>query len=191
VRARGLASYNVIYQGGMAIGGIVWGTAATVLDVPTTLLIAAGGLGAGVLLAPLFPLARGEALDLTPARHWPTIDGLVSGAESDSGPVLVTVEYRIHRANADAFLRLVYRGRAARRRDGAYAWGIYQDVSDPSRYIEEFLVEAWNEHVRQHERVTKGDQQSEAALRAFHVGPDAPLVRHHLHARVPQAVPSE
>src|SRR4051812_45104044 len=74
VRARGLAIYNVIYQGGMAVGGIVWGSIATFVDVPTALLIAAGGLAAGVLVAPLFPLKQAGTVDLTPARHWPTVD---------------------------------------------------------------------------------------------------------------------
>jgi hypothetical protein len=166
----------------MALGGILWGTLATVLDVPVTLLIAAGGLAAGVLLAPLFPLRRSENVDLTPARHWPTIEGLVAGAESDPGPVLVTVEYRIDTANTEEFVRLMHRGEAGRRRDGAYVWGIYQDVTDPSRFTEHFLVESWNEHVRQHERVTRSDQEVEAAARALHVGPEGPVVRHFLHA---------
>ena len=77
------------------------------------------------------------------------------------------------------FLGLVHRGRSARRRDGAYAWGIYQDVEDPSRFIEEFLVESWSEHVRQHSRVTNSDREQEALARAFHVGPDGPIVRHY------------
>jgi MFS family permease len=182
VRARGLAIYNVIYQGGMAVGGVVWGTVATALDVPATFLIAAGGLGVGVLLTPLFPLKGAEKLDLTPARHWPTVEGLVLGTEADAGPVLVSVEYRIDPAKTEEFLRLLHRGKSVRKRDGAYAWGIYQDVADRSRFVEEFLVPSWNEHVRQHERVTRSDQPDEVAARALHIGPDAPVVRHYVYA---------
>jgi MFS family permease len=181
VRARGLALYNVIYQGGTAAGGIVWGTIATVAGVPTALMIAAGGLAAGVLLAPLFPLRRVEDVDLSPAGHWPTIEGLVSTSEAEAGPVLVTVEYQIDPAKRDEFLRLVHDGRSTRRRDGAYAWGIYQDTEDQTRFVEEFLVASWSEHVRQHTRVTKHDQQQEALAREFHIGPEKPRVRHYLY----------
>lgn len=182
VRARGLAIYNVIYQGGTAVGGIVWGTVATVAGVPTALLIAAAGLAAGVLLAPLFPMRRVEDVDLSPAGHWPTIEGLVPASELETGPVLVSVEYQIDPAKRDEFLTLVYAGHSVRRRDGAYAWGIYQDTEDPSRYIEEFLVESWSEHIRQHARATRHDQEQEALARAFHIGPEGPRVRHHLYA---------
>jgi len=186
VRARGLAIYSVIYQGGTAAGGIIWGTIATVTSVPTALLIAAGGLAFGVLLAPLFPMRRVEDVDLSPAGHWPTIEGIVPSGEAEAGPVMVSVEYQIDPANRDAFLKLVYAGRSTRRRDGAYAWGIYQDTEDPSRFVEEFLVESWSEHIRQHARATRHDQEQEALARAFHVGPAAPRVRHHLYAESPR-----
>jgi MFS family permease len=186
VRARGLAIYSVTYQGGTALGGIVWGTVATVTSVPTALLIAACGLAAGLLLAPVFPLRRVEDLDLSPSGHWPTIDGIVPPSEAEAGPVMVSIEYQIDLANRDAFLREVYAGRSTRRRDGAYAWGIYQDTEDPSRFIEEFLVESWSEHTRQHARATRHDQEQEALARAFHVGPASPLVRHHLYAELPR-----
>jgi len=99
---------------------------------------------------------------------------------------MVSVEYQIDPANRDAFLKLVYAGRSTRRRDGAYAWGIYQDSEDPSRFVEEFLVESWTEHIRQHARATRDDQEQEALARAFHVGPAPPRVRHHLYAELPR-----
>jgi len=182
VRARGLAIYNVVFQAGTAAGGIIWGMVATAVGAPAALLVAAAGLAAGVLLAPLFPMRRIEDVDLSPSGHYPTIEGLVSAAEAQTGPVLVSIEYQIDPANREEFLKLVHAGRAARRRDGACAWGIYQDNEDPSRYIEEFLVESWGEHMRQHARVTRHDEGQEALARAFHIGPEGPRVRHHLHA---------
>ena len=99
-----------------------------------------------------------------------------------AGPYSVTVEYRIDPAKRDEFLALLHAGRATRRRDGAYAWGIYQDTDDPSVFVEEFLVQSWSEHQRQHVRVTKHDQSQEALARAFPVGPEEPRVRHYLFA---------
>lgn len=45
-----------------------------------------------------------------------------------------------------------------RGRDGAYAWGVYEDTADSGRYLETFLVESWLEHLRQHKRVTNADR---------------------------------
>ncbi len=183
VRARGLAIYSITYQGGTAVGGIVWGLVATVADVQTALMMAGGGLGAGVLLAPLFPMRRIEDVDQSPAGHWPTIEGLIPASESEAGPVLVTVEYTIEPVNRGEFLQLAHAGRPIRQRDGAYAWGIYEDTEDPSRFVEEFLIATWSEHMRQHERVTKHDQDQEAVTRAFHIGSERPRVHHYLYAQ--------
>jgi hypothetical protein len=76
--------------------------------------------------------------------------------------VLVTVEYRIDPADRDALARLEH----GRRRDGAYAWGVFEDAAQEGRIIETFLIESWMEHLRQHERVTG---------RSPHPGGGAPL----------------
>jgi quinol monooxygenase YgiN len=181
VRARGLANADVINQAGTAMGGIVWGTVATAASAPAALMVAAGGLAAGLLIAPLFPMRRDGVVDLGPAGHWPSVEG-IPVSDIEAGPVLVTVEYHIDPSKREAFLTLAHAGRSTRRRDGAYAWGIYQDTEDPIRFIEEFWVASWSEHVRQHSRVTKYDQHQEALTRAFHIGPDRPRVRHFLYA---------
>jgi len=54
-----------------------------------------------------------------------------------------------------------------RRRDGAYAWGVFEDVSERGRFVETFLVESWLEHLRQHERVTKADSVLQERVQRF------------------------
>jgi len=49
-----------------------------------------------------------------------------------------------------------------RRRDGAHAWGLFEDTTDPGRYLEYFLVGSWLEHQCQHERVTRSDADLQA-----------------------------
>jgi len=44
------------------------------------------------------------------------------------------------------------------------------------RYVETFLVSSWVEHLRQHERATKGDREVEERLRMYVL--TAPNVRH-------------
>ena len=56
------------FQGGTAAGSIVWGAVAARLGIPTTLLLAAVGLIAGLTVATRYRLARGEKVDLTRRR---------------------------------------------------------------------------------------------------------------------------
>ncbi|TAF98227.1 MAG: MFS transporter, partial [Oscillatoriales cyanobacterium] len=62
------------------------------------------------------------------------------------------------------------------RRDGAIQWGLYQDLSHPSRFVETIIVESWAEHKRQFERVTNADRAIEETARAFHIGDTPPKV---------------
>ena len=68
--------------------------------------------------------------------------------------------------------------RRQRRRDGAFFWELFQDTTDPARFVEYFMVESWLEHLRQHERVTVADRDIQERAAAFHLGPEAPQVRH-------------
>jgi Transmembrane secretion effector len=86
--------------------------------------------------------------------HWPAPITTQSIAD-DRGPELVTVEYRIRPQDREAFLEALEH---ARRRDGAYAWGIFEDTAEQGRMVETFLVESWMEHLHQHERVTTADR---------------------------------
>jgi hypothetical protein len=66
--------------------------------------------------------------------------------------------------------------RLVRRRDGAFHWGLFVDATDPSRYVEEFLVESWIEHLRQHERMTVADWEGQLLIQEFLTEP--PRVAH-------------
>ena len=178
VKARALAIYLLVFQGSMAGGSALWGALASRIEVPSTLLVAAALLAlAGLALAWRFPLDKASMLDLAPSAHWPAplVDGDV---EHDSGPVLVTVEYRIDPAQVPAFFAEMQKMRRIRRRDGAIHWGIYEDTANPGTVIESFTVESWLEHLRQHDRVTNADRVQQEALRAFQTGDAPPVVRH-------------
>jgi predicted MFS family arabinose efflux permease len=181
VRARALAVSLLVIQGSMAIGALLWGSIATHTGIPVALLIAAGGLLVGLVVASRFQLAAGELLDLTPADPVPAPDILGEFA-ADGGPVLVTVEYRIEPERADEFVDAIRRLARVRRRDGAQLWGVFRDAADPARYLETFTVESWAEHLRQHERMTVADRELQAVARAFHVADEPPVVTHYIAA---------
>jgi MFS family permease len=176
VRGRGLALYLTVLSGGMTLGSLVWGQAAQLTSTRLS-LAAAASLGALVaLVAARARLPAGED-DLSPALHWPEPSATADLA-ADAGPVMVTVEYRISPDDAAAFERAVQALGVTRRRDGAYAWGVFQDTETPERVLEYFIVESWVEHMRQHERVSRADEALQAKVRALHKGKEPPQTSH-------------
>jgi MFS family permease len=156
VRGRGLAIYVSVLYGAMTLGSVVWGKIADVGGLPMAHFVAALGALVAISLTWRSKLQTGAGLDLTPSMSWPeplTAEDL----QERSGPVMVTVEYRIATNDRNAFLTALERVALQRRRDGAYAWGIFEDALETGRFVETFLVESWLEHLRQHERVTKAD----------------------------------
>jgi MFS family permease len=180
VRGRGLAIYLTVFYGAMTLGSLVWGQVADHASVPVALLAAAGLGLAALLIAWLRPLPPGEP-DLTPSMHWPEpalSADMAASLAHDRGPVLITVEYRIDRVRTQDFLAALAGFAQERLRDGAYHWGVYEDVAESGRFIESFLVPSWLEHERQHHRVSRNDAALQERVREFHLGPQPPRVQH-------------
>ena len=156
IKARGMSFYLMVFQGGGAVGAAVMGVAASRVGLTPTLTIA----GAGLALGPLAGLAwRFQPIppeDLLPAGDWPAPH--LAPDQTPDGPVLVSVEYWAQPRLEDQLMTALQRTRFSRRRTGATSWRAWQDASDPSRILEQFVVASWDEHLRQHERVTKRDQ---------------------------------
>jgi len=136
-------------------------------------------VGTHVSLARRYSLKGGEALDLSPTGRWPA-PKMPADSQPEAGPVLVTVEYEIDSGDVEKFADEMGEMEGARRWDGALQWGLFLDSSAPGRYLEEFLVESWLEHLRQHERVTVSDRELEARVWALHKGPQPPRVTHYI-----------
>jgi Transmembrane secretion effector len=181
VRARTLASFQLVMQGGLAIGSLTWGLVTAAADVETALTIAAAGLVVGVALARRWPLGRTETSDLTPAGAWSDPNVHIEPRPGD-GPVLVTVEYEVYPADADRFVEAMEEVSRVRRRDGAYRWGLFADLERRGVYLETFVVDSWSEHLRQHDRLTVSDLELTRLARSFHRGAEPPVVRHMLWA---------
>ena len=179
VRGRALAMYLLVFFGGMAGSSALWGLIASSTGVPTALILAAAGLGLGLLTAIKYRLKAGENINLTPSMHWP-VPTLDDEEQHERGPVFVTVEYRIDLAKQTDFVHVMRQLEDIRRRDGAVQWELLQDSADPTRYVETFVVGSWLEHLRQHERVTIADREVEQRARVFHVGSASPVVSHFL-----------
>lgn len=176
VRGRGLAICLTVFFGAMTAGSVIWGWIAQATSLDTALLVSAATAIMFGGLAWRLPLPQGDD-DLTPSHHWPEVM-LAERPHADDGPVMVTIEYRVAKADQPAFVRAATQLSRIRRRDGAYDWGLMADAGDPERVTEWFMVGSWSEHLRQHERVSLADKTIQDAVRAFHQGEQPPLVRH-------------
>jgi MFS family permease len=156
VRARGLAAFVVVFMGGMALGSVLWGQVATRIGIPPALTTAALGMVVAIGLTWRFKLGQHEILDFTPTLDW-AAPVVAEVPEPDSGPVMVTIEYRVQPTKRTEFVSEMQAVREMRRRNGAYFWELFHDSADPSRYIECFMDESWLEHLRQHERASVAD----------------------------------
>jgi len=176
VRARVLAVFMLVFQGGLAAGSALWGAVAARTDIQHALLWAGLGIMATAALGMVAKLPD-TAADVSPWNHW-RMPAIVEDVrpDLDEGPVLITVEYRVNPHRAPEFLRAMQEYGRVRRRDGAFQWGIFQDLEEADRYVETFLVRSWAEHLRQHERSTKADREVEDRLRSHVTG--VPNVRH-------------
>ena len=180
VRGRGLSMFVTVFFGAMALGSAVWGQVAGMLGLPDAHFIAAAGALIAIPLTRRWKLQTAAGIDLTPSMHWPA-PVITHEVEVDRGPVLVTVEYRIQRGDRKAFLAALEKLAHERRRDGAYAWGVFEDSAEEGRFLETFLVKSWLEHLRQHQRVTKADRILQSAVHRYHVE-GAPKVTHFIAA---------
>ena len=67
-----------------------------------------------------------------------------------------------------------------RHRDGAIRWGLYHDAAAPDRYIETFELPTWAEYLRQRERITVADRQTEDHALAMQRPGTTPVVSHYI-----------
>jgi MFS family permease len=177
VRARVLGVYMLCFFGGWACGSAVWGWVAGRAGIPLTLSIAAVGLVAGLATGIRYKLKCAENLDLTPSAHWPE-PKVVSQAATRTGAVLVTIEYEIDPEDAEAFTQAAQQSGVIKRRDGAFYWNLFRDTAEPSRFVETYLVDSWDEHLRQHGRLTRADQVVDDRVQNFHRGDSPPKISH-------------
>ena len=182
VRARGMATYLLVFQGGQALGSAVWGIVATHSSLQAALTAVAVGLALALLLSSRrHRLASTVEFDLTPSVHWSEPEIAIE-PEPDR-PVLIRTEYRVPPEHHEEFREVMRRLGRSRRRTGAERWSLYQDVADPDRFVENYVVRSWDEHLRQHyERLTKLDEAIEERARSLTENGKEPHTEHLLFA---------
>ena len=175
VVARALALYQMAAFGGMAAGSWIFGGLAGEHGVATALLAAAAVQLGGALLGVLLPVPRMRMLDLDPLGRFQEPETAVP-VEPRTGPVVVTIEYRIAPERVVDFLHVMTERRRIRRRDGANHWTLLRDLGEPDLWVERYHVATWLDYVRHNQRRTKADLDNSDAILALHSGPERPRV---------------
>jgi MFS family permease len=166
VRGRGLAIFLTVYFGALTLGSAVWGEVATLKGVPFALECAGAGTLIGLALTWAWKLQTSEAQDLTPAMRW-RAPCFLNRVTDDRGPVLAIAEYRIDPKDNAAFLAVMQDIGLERRRDGAYAWHIFEDPDEEGKMTETYLIHSVLELRYRESRVTKADEMTEDAAAQF------------------------
>jgi MFS family permease len=163
-RGRGLAVFLTFIFGATTAGSAVWGKLSAMEGLPIAYFVAAAGLVLAIPMTWRWKLQTGVGIDFSPAMHWraPIVARRV---ENNQGPVVAVVEYRVDANDRAEFLSAVDELGYARKRDGAYAWGVYEDVADGGRFIETFSIESWLEVLHQRERATHADEMLRSRVR--------------------------
>ena len=178
MKARGLAFYLVVFQGGNAIGSAAMGLLAAHFGVTATL----GGAAVALALSPLavsrYRMPKIAAEDLVAATDVPVPQTAQANPE---GRVMVSLEWIAAPGNEASLAAAVSALEAARRRTGGTSWRLWADAERPERMIEEFTVASWEDHLRQHERMTRRDLARVAAAAELAVG--QPVDTHWIDAR--------
>ncbi|MBP8232960.1 MAG: MFS transporter [Rhizorhabdus sp.] len=163
VVARALSVYQMMAFGGMAVGAWLLGMLAEQHGVALSLLVAAAGQGVVLLFGVLSPLPQVENVNLDPLSQWREPE-VALPIEPRSGPVVVTIEYRIADGHIAPFLAAMTERRRIRRRDGARGWSLLRDLNEPQLWVERYHVATWYDYVRHNQRRTQADAENSALL---------------------------
>jgi len=157
VTGRMLAMYQTVVFASIALGSWTWGHFATTAGVREALTVAGLCSLVSLVAARWLPIAIEELGSLDP-RERGTLAPPSVQINSTSGPIVVVIEYRVPSENAVEFVEVINEVGRIRRRDGARAWSISQDVDAVDLWVERFECPTWLDYLRWRTRPTESDQ---------------------------------
>jgi predicted MFS family arabinose efflux permease len=157
VTGRMLAIYQTVVFASMAVGAWWWGEYASAVGLRSALTVAGVASLLSLLAARWLPIAPEQLGSFDPrmraALTPPSVD-----VHPTSGPIVVVIEYRVPPDKAVEFVGVINEVSRIRRRDGARAWSISQDVDDVDLWVERFECPTWLDYLRWRTRPTQSDQ---------------------------------
>ena len=179
VRGRGLSVFQMVLFGSLGFGSLAFGLIGDHAGVVVALMIAGVAMALGAATIARWPFPDVSATDRT-RWSWPE-PRLASGLQPTNEAVMVTVTYTVPPDHEPEFVAAMEEMRLARLSTGAVQWGLFRDAEAPQQFTEFFVVDSWEEHLRQHrERLTVAERQVENRVQAYSVS--HPVAKHYLEA---------
>ena len=169
VTGRMLAIYHTTVFASVALGSWWWGEFASAAGMRESLTVAGVTSLVSLAVARWLPIAVEKLGSLDPRARVELTPPSVE-IHSASGPVVVVIEYRVPPVNAVEFAAVINEIGRIRRRDGARAWSICQDVDDIELWVERFECPTWLDYLRWRTRPTQSDQAVRERLAGLVVG---------------------
>lgn len=157
VTGRMLATYQTVAFASMALGSWWWGEFASAAGLREALSVAGVTALLSLVAARWLPIAVERVGSLDPRARIELNPPSVE-IHSTSGPIVVVIEYRVPPGNAVEFAAVINEVGRIRRRDGARAWSICQDIDTVDLWVERFECPTWLDYLRWRTRPTQSDQ---------------------------------
>jgi MFS family permease len=171
-RGRLNAAQLMVSQGGIALGGIAWGSAAAFTGFEYTLLLAA--LLVCLNLSVAGPLSIDVVRTINPELAPPLrVPEFPETPDLDEGPIAVVAEITIDRQRRMQFLELMRELRLIYLRNGASSVRLYENLAERSRFRMEAVAPTWREHLLLQGRLTKSEREILDRVLELHAGTDA------------------
>lgn len=183
VQARALGMYQMVFQGGLALGSVVWGYVAEHSSVTVAMTSSAAMMALALPLTLRLHVLRGAPPDLSPYQWKRPVPHLQLEPAPEDGPVRVLVDYTVPVERYNEFVTAVHKLRDVRLRTGAIRWGVFRDSNNPERLEESFVMESWLDYLRSRERMTTQDAELLQAVRGIHKAENLPRVTHQVYAK--------
>jgi hypothetical protein len=190
-RGRMNATVIMVSQGAMALGGVIWGCAATKAGTSYALLGAAILFLISLVLAAPLSIDFIGTLNFDPAPVTSFSHRLVYMPQPRDGPMSITVEFKIDCTRGQEFISLMRQVRLMHLRNGAYSWRLHEDLTRSNTFRLELVVPSWKEHLLQQQRMTKAEKDVLEKAWRLHMGATPPEERMYLSVSNEQQTPRQ
>lgn len=175
VRARGMSIYQMSLMGGSAAGAAVWGKLADEFGVVASIVMSSIFGFIVLLLIRKYRIDNHPVEDFTPVcpieRPHPPAD-----IDLNAGPVMISIEYHVHKDKTEEFKMLMAKSRKSRLRQGALSWSLFKDAEHSTKFIEYFVFESWVDYLRRFDRFTAEDLKMQEERHRHHIDVHPPKI---------------
>lgn len=183
VRARGMSIYQMSLMAGSALGAALWGKLASELDVTSSILVSSAFGLISLFLIRKYRIDKHAVEDLTlvcPLER----PHASKDIDLQAGPVVISIEYHIHKDHLEEFRQIMGRTRKSRLKQGALSWSLFEDAEHAGKFIENFVFETWADYLRRFDRFTVEDLAMQEERHRHHIDSHPPKISRKVASRL-------